>query len=130
MEQQYRSVTVKRLEDGMLHMTWQKHPSRTDTLEAFKQIRLYLRQASSPIHIVVDIRKNPVFPLAVTLNGAMQQQAHKYMGRWLVIGINPMARLIARTLNTMIVDNIEWFDTEAEAYQRLAELQQSEHHVS
>lgn len=132
MEQQ-RSVFVTRLDgdlDGMLRMTWRKHPSRTDTIEAFKVIHLHLRQATSPVHIIVDIRNNPVFPLAVTLNSAMQQQSHRQMGHWLVIGINPMARLIARTLSTIVANNIEWYESEAEVYQRLSILIQQHNDIT
>ena len=129
MNERHSTVTVSRIDGGMLKMTWERHPTRTDTIEAFNTIRLHLRQATQPIHIIVDIRKNPVFPLAVTLNGAMQQQSHRYMGTWLVIGINPMARLIARTIST-ISNNIEWFESEAEANTRLSELCTPDYKVS
>lgn len=129
MEQHYSTVIVSRIDESTLKIIWAKHPTRTDTINAFNTIRLHLRQATQPTHIIVDIRKNPVFPLAVTLNGAMQQQNHRYMGMWLILGISPMARLIARTLSS-VTNNIEWFDTEAEIHQRLSELQMQDYKIS
>lgn len=121
---QESTVWIEVLEDynDALLMTWTARPNQRDVQQVFEAIRTHLNHSSHPIHIIVDIQSNPAFPLADTLHGALKPQTHTRMGKWLVIGTNHVARIIARTISSFYNSNIEWMPDESAAYDRLSEL--------
>ena len=103
-------------------MVWSETPTHKQVTHAFDSIRETLDHAAGTVHCLVDLRLNPSFPLAATFNGALQLQSHKNMGKWLVIGGNSTARFIGRTIASAVHNNIEWLDTEKDAYRLLQSL--------
>lgn len=108
--------------DQGLKFVWEGSPTVQDTRDAFQQINLFLDHSTGTVHLVVDIRNAKQFPLGATISRASSISLHKNMGNWLVIGSNPMAKVISRTMATFGKTNIIWFDTEEQAMAHLNEL--------
>lgn len=105
-----------------LHFVWSSSPQPADVVAAFDDIVDHLNNQMTRVHIVVDVRSDPRFPLGTTLTGAIRAQQHLLMGRWLVIGANWMSEFIGRTITSVGKQNVEWFEDEEGAYIRLQML--------
>lgn len=110
-----------------LKMVWPRMVEPVDVTVAFRDIVLCLNEASAPVHIMVDIRQDPNFPMQATifeaLNGPFK---HPKMGQWLVLGNSSKARAIANVLSKIGRRNsIHWFEDEDRALRFLAELSES-----
>lgn len=112
------TVYVKRVTSHVLVMTWQHNVEKNDVTAAFNDIRLRLREADGPIQIIVDITSKPDFPIQATVSNAMHDVfGHPNLERWLVVGENTGAKLIASALEKFRRrGNIFWFKTLNEAY--------------
>lgn len=119
------SVRIERIAgyNHALAMTWTQQPQANDINIAFGTLLEVLDAAKQTVHIVVDVQAKPDFPLHATIVGAMQVQGHTYMGKWLVIGANRLSKTIGSAITTLGKDNIEWFTTSEDAYNRLRDLQ-------
>lgn len=105
------TILVKRIpeHDHALLMIWERQPVESDIQAAFAYVRSLLDIATAPMHILVDIQRDPHFPVGITLNAAFSVHHHDRMGNWLVVGKNPMAKFIARALTSVGRQNIHWF---------------------
>ena len=106
-----------------LKMTWRNNIRKADVSVAFDRIADFLDQAGETIHVVVDITSNPVFPLRETISGAMRPFGHRYMGLWLVVGSNPLARIIEGSLKLATRrDSVKWFKNLDDAIKYLDDM--------
>lgn len=108
----------------LIKMVWQRNVLPSDVRPAFKKITDYLDQNPEPVYVLVDITSNPKFPLAETMTHALVgPQRHKNLAGWLVIGSNPMAKLIERFLVSVTGRHIiYWFEDEQSVYDYLTPL--------
>jgi len=92
---------------------------------AFDQLNTGLDSAEHPVHVLVDLRQNPTLPLAITMHEALSGPfTHPRMGIWLVIGSNQRAQIVANVITKAgFRKNIQWFETEEDAFARLEELE-------
>ena len=109
---------------GDLKMTWGEYPQESDISTAFDFINDHLKNTDHPIYIVVDLSSDPQIPLSTTIREVMSGPfRHRNLKKWLVIGINRRAQVVARVMDTISREStILWFDTETEALTRLNEL--------
>jgi len=106
------TVYVELLDNAAaIRMVWERYVNSSDVSNAFKAINEILNQSESPLYVVVDIRNDPQFPLSSTLNGALfGPHRHAKLKGWLVLGTNPMARVIEKVLSSVTgIHNIQWF---------------------
>jgi hypothetical protein len=115
------TVYAEPVEDyNALVMLWE-HDIRTEDVQpAFDTITQHLNAADAPMYVLVDLLKDPQFPLLETISGALWGPFRNPMLKeWLVIGSNNLAHVIARMLmNATRRNNIRWFKSydEAKAY--------------
>ena len=83
-----------------LLMVWSQNPTHRQVTSAFDKIEQHLNSHQRDIHIIVDLRVIPSFPLGATFSGALRIQSHYNMGKWLVVGENPSAKFIARMITS------------------------------
>lgn len=98
-------------------MVWSKYPTSEDVKLAFAHVTHILNASHQPMYVIVDIRSNPKFPFASTLQGASfgPQISANFLG-WLVIGTSLTARFIDHTLASMTGKFlVHWFQTEEQA---------------
>jgi hypothetical protein len=112
-----------------LVMLWE-HDIRSEEVQpAFDTITAHLNAANTPMYVLVDLLKDPQFPLLETISGALWGPFRNPMLKeWLVIGSNNLARVIARMLmNATHRNNIRWFKTydEAKAYMQKADIKEA-----
>ncbi len=99
-----------------LLMSWPTYIEKGSIQPAFRTIKDYLERALLPIYILVDLQKDPQFPMSDTILGAFQAFGHPKLAEWIVFGANPRAKMIGQALVTMTQrNNILWFDTQEEA---------------
>ena len=108
-----------------LRFVWTEQPTLDDIENAFAYIDQVLDRADTSVHIIVDVRSQPKLPLGKTMTNAIKAQRTDTMGMWLVIGADWRAEFIGKTISSVGKNNIEWFDSEEEAIQRLDELMQT-----
>lgn len=108
-----------------LRFVWAADPNVYDIENAFAYIDQVLDRADTPVHIIVDVRSQPKLPLGKTMSNAIKAQRTDMMGKWLVIGADWRAEFIGKTISSVGKNNIEWFDSEEEAMQRLNDLIQT-----
>jgi hypothetical protein len=111
------TVRVEPLEGkNALKMIWQRQVIEQDVREAFQVINTCLNEADGQMWVMVDLLSNPNFPLGATIQGALcGPYRNPKLREWLIIGSNPLARVIARTLAGVTgKSNVRWFDTEAD----------------
>ncbi len=108
-----------------IRMTWQNQVINTDVQNAFEAINTYLQASDKPLYVIVDIRSNPTFPITATLNGALFGPYRSPMLKeWLILGTNPVARIIERTLKSVTGrSNVLWFDADDEVIDYLQKQQ-------
>jgi hypothetical protein len=112
------TVKVEPLDGSSAYrMTWLHQIDPRDVHTAFAELNKALKNATTPIDVIVDLQANPRFPLATTLmeclNGPFR---HARLGEWIVISANHEVRTIGRTLSAIARrSNIRWFTTEADA---------------
>jgi hypothetical protein len=120
-----KSVTVQALKDhdNAVLMTWQRQVQTEDVKVAFSQIMDHLKQKQTPLYVVVDILRNPNFPVGTTITAALLgPYRHPDLAAWLVVGSNWMAKSIERALaNVTGRKNVLWFDTMEAALRHLAD---------
>jgi hypothetical protein len=106
----------------IIHMTWRRRVMSADVYTAFTTINDILEASDHPLYVIVDIRSNPNFPLTATIDGALSgPYRNPKLKEWLILGSNPVARIVERTLRTMAQRrNVVWFSTEAEIEAYLA----------
>lgn len=113
------SVTPITGRDALL-LSWEHRVDKDDVRTAFADMTQYLHEARRPLYVIVDLRKNPVFPLAETITACFWGPfRHTMLAEWLVVGSSPPARTIGRTLvGISRRDNIRWLQTmeQAEEY--------------
>ncbi len=112
------TILVSKRDDApVVLMTWQQRVNERDVLAAFEQVDRLLNESDGSCYVLVDIRSNPQFPIAATLKGAaFGPYRNRNMAEWLIVGVNPIARLIERTLTGVTKhDIVRWFDDETEA---------------
>lgn len=97
-------------------MTWQREVNYPDLSDAFRQIEEKLNNSAQPLYVVVDITRNPNFPLNTTVaEAAAGPYRNPKLVEWLVIGSNLGARMIERLLSSITGrHNVRWFKSEAE----------------
>ena len=117
------SVTPIAVQNALL-MSWEHRVDRDDVRAAFQEMTDYLNEASRPLYVIVDLRNNPMFPLAETITAAFWGPfRHPLLAEWLVVGSSPAARTIGRTLTGISRrDNIRWFQTMEQAEEYLAKV--------
>ena len=100
-----------------LKMIWQHRVKEADVQPAFQDIMTALQEASSSLYVVVDLSKDPMFPLVETVYQALRGPfRNPKLAEWLVFSSNGAARTIGETLSkTARRNNIRWFDDEDEA---------------
>ncbi len=110
-------------------LIWEHEVDKADVAAAFDDLLAYLNAAQTQVYVFVDILSNPQFPLRETITHALWKAfRHQQLEEWLVIGSNPLASAIERTLSGITRrKNVMWFKSEAEA---LAYLKNKEHHLS
>jgi hypothetical protein len=108
-------------------MKWEWQANPVDIKRAYRVISETLDVATSPIYVIVDLRKNVRMPLKETVSGAMfGPYSHSKLAAWLVIGGHQIARVVANSLSQVTGKNkVEWFETEEDVYARLKELLQA-----
>lgn len=111
---------------GARRLFWETHVQEVDVKPAFEALTAILEKAEAPVHVLVDLTRDPNIPLGITtmetLTGPFR---HKKMGEWLVIGTNWRARMIADVITKVgLRQNIHWFDSEADALAYLAGMSQ------
>lgn len=97
-------------------MTWQREVNYPDLSDAFRKIEEKLNNSVQPLYVVVDITRNPNFPLNTTVaEAAAGPYRNPKLVEWLVIGSNLGARMIERLLSSITGrHNVRWFKSEAE----------------
>jgi len=110
---------------GTLWLQWEAEVNPDHVPLAFEKLNAALDAAISPLNVLVDLRNDPVLPLTITIHETITGPfRHRNMGKWLVIGKNWRAQVIASVISkTGLRENILWFDTEQEALIRLDELE-------
>lgn len=112
------TVWSERLQDvPAIKMVWMGEVEVADLRDAFNDISAYLDDTEEPLPVIVDITRNPRFPIVETVLHALAGPfRHAMLSEWLVIGNSPAARkiedLLARVTSR---SNVRWFDTEEEA---------------
>lgn len=101
----------------LIRMTWSHEVNGHDVKPAFEAITQYLDAANQPIYILVDILSDPIFPLRETISSALwTAYKHPMLAEWLIVGANPLAHAIERTLSKVTGrHNVVWFHHEVEA---------------
>ncbi len=115
MSDQKLTVQVEPYTDHQaIKMTWNRQVEARDVLAAFHEITRLLGEMQPPVCVVVDLLANPQFPLTATINGALfGPYRDERLQSWLIVGGNPLARLIERTLKSVSGrSNVYWFATE------------------
>ncbi len=109
-------------------MLWEHTVRTADVQAAFKDITARLEAADEPTYVLVDLLKDPQFPLIDTITGALWGPfRHPTLKEWLVIGTNTLARVIARSLsNATRRNNIRWFNSYDEVYAYIQKMQPAE----
>lgn len=112
------TVSLKVLTPTIVLLNWQHDVDKNDVVQAFDDLRAFLKEASQPVHVIVDIRSDPGFPLQTTIANAMNDvYGHENLAEWLVVGENQFAKLIASVLERFRRrGNIQWLDSIEEAY--------------
>lgn len=112
-----KSVHVEPVEKyPALRMVWEHRVHSPDVKPAFETIVSELDAARRPVYVIVDLTRDPNFPLAETTMHAVPAYRHFRLAAWLVVGTNKFAEYISKFLNTATGrSNVLWFDTEAEA---------------
>jgi len=119
------TVSVEVINDhGDLKMVWEAYPKDKHVSSAFDYINTSLNETHHPIYILVDLQSDPQIPLTTTIREVMSGPfRHKNLKKWLVVGRNRRAQVVARVMDTISKDStILWFDTENEALDKLNEL--------
>ncbi len=118
MNSEPSTVTIEHIEQrNCICMKWDRHVNALDVDTAFSEITKILYQSPIPMYVIVDLRRDPNFPIGVTLKGAFfGPYRDSKLEEWLIISSNPAARVIERTLASVTGrHNVHWFDTEDEA---------------
>lgn len=116
------SVMVEMTEfPNVIRMTWSHLVNADEVQPAFEMITSYLDNTEKPMYVVVDILADPLFPLRETISSALwTAYKHPMLAKWLVIGTNPLAHAIERTLSRVTGRyNVLWFKSETEVRQYL-----------
>jgi len=124
--QPYSTVTIAPLEGhNALLLRWEAWINEFDIPAAFHKLTAALDQASLPVHVVVDLTRNPNLPLATTINETLSGPfMHPMMGEWVVVGSNRRAEIVARTVTAVgLRTNNRWFDDVSEAMVYLEALE-------
>lgn len=105
-----------------LLMQWDSNIRTSDARAAFENIFHLLNQTQTPLYIVIDLQANPHFPVQETISGALVGLfGHVMLLEWLIVGKNPTARMMGRTLSTFMSRNtLQWFDSTHEIHAYLA----------
>ena len=119
------TVSLRQLEGRhVVETIWSQNIDPDDVRDTMCTINTLLDKTSLPLHVIIDIRQNPDFPLWSTIKETMFGPfRHPNMGHWLVIGSNKTAKFIAYILTE--VSNrasIVWFDDEASLWQYVSGL--------
>jgi hypothetical protein len=98
-------------------MIWEKLVKEADVKMAFREIDHILNTAPEPMVVIVDIAADPIFPLSATLQGALfGPHRNPNMLGWIVVGTNPVARIIESTLSRVSRStSIYWVNSREEA---------------
>lgn len=108
-------------------MVWEHTVDERDVKRAFQRIEDILHAADTPVFIVVDITRNPRFPLRQTVTSAVAAYRHPLLEKWLVVGKSMLGETIERLLASITQERkVAWFDTEAQA---LAHIERQQHHT-
>jgi len=123
------TVAVAPLEGrNAIVLRWDAWIDEFDVPAAFHGLTAELDRASLPVHVIVDLTRNPNLPLATTINETLSGPfSHPMMGEWLVIGSNRRAEIVARAITAVgLRTNIHWFETLADALAFLETLEAHE----
>lgn len=106
-------------------LRWASTIDEADVRAAFHDLTQVLNAASGPVHVLVDLRSDPRLPLQTTILETMNGPfMHRNMGRWLVIGSNHRAEIVASVITKVgRRASIAWFKTDGEALAHLGELE-------
>ena len=124
-----KTVRVEVIEGfSALKMIWDTRPLERDVARAFVEITRYLDKVDETVNVIVDITSAPKFPITTTYSGVMSGPFnHSKMGKWLVVGSNIGAQIIAKMMNAVgSGGEIIWFENEEAAMAALAELAEGE----
>lgn len=118
-----KSIVVERLNPAVIKMSWTKNVTNQDVSAGFRQVNDLLNALEQPSFVMVDILADPNFPIAATLTGALfGPYRNPNLREWLILGSNPAARFIERTLSgatgRLIV---RWFDSQEQALAYVAQ---------
>ncbi len=101
----------------LIRMKWEAKVIAKDVRDAFRTIDDLLNRSEQPLYVLVDISSQPNFPISDTIVGALfgPYRNPKLIG-WLIVGKTVIATMIERVLSTTTnINNVLWFNTEAEA---------------
>ncbi len=110
-------LVSKRGDDPLVMMKWLSRVSESDVIAAFEQVDRLLSESDEPCYVLFDITSSLNFPISATLKGAaFGPYRNPHMIEWLIVGSNPIAHLIERTLTSVTGrDIVRWFENEAQA---------------
>ena len=110
-----------------LWMIWDRWPAEAAVTRACESMVAHMDAADQPVHVLVDLRSNPNFPMRVTVMDVLEGPArHCKMGDWLVIGANRLAKVIGSVVSRVTRrENIRWYDTEEQTLAALDKLMNS-----
>lgn len=119
------TVSLRQLEGRhVVETVWSQNINPDDVRNAMRTINALLDKTTLPLHVIIDIRQNPDFPLWATIKETMFGPfRHPNMGYWLVLGSNKTAKFIAYVLTE--VSNrasIVWFEDEASLWEYVSIL--------
>lgn len=100
-----------------LVMLWE-HDIRTEDVQpAYDTVTQHLNASEAPMYVLVDLLKDPQFPLLETISGALWgPYRNPMLKEWLMIGSNNLAHVITRMLmNATRRNNVRWFKSYDEA---------------
>jgi hypothetical protein len=108
------TVTVQHLEQPpAVKLVWMNGVDGSDLRAALRDLAAHLDGTQQPHYVIMDIRRDPRFPLADTvLDALVGLFQHEKRLEWLMVGDSPAAReaeceLLRRTGR----GGVRWFDT-------------------
>src|SRR5581483_12105606 len=71
---------------NVLNMVWSRKVDSADVAFTFRAVTEILDKSTEAVHIIVDIRQDPKFPLQTTISETLSGPfRHAKMGQWLVL---------------------------------------------
>jgi hypothetical protein len=108
------TVTVHHLErPPAVRLVWMSGVDGSDLRAALGDLAAHLDDSEQPHYVIMDIRRDPRFPLADTvLDALVGPFRHEKLLEWLIVGDSPAAREAECELQRLTGQGgLRWFDT-------------------